>query len=144
LVAHDFLQLPFDSPLQVCAPPQVSSEVQPQVPPLQMPLGQSLFWVQVAVWQVPPQSDPVPQSAVDAQALALHMAPLHLPPVPQSADEPHDAGLVQVAPVQVPVGQSVSTLHVDLLHFAPLHKALFVHAASLAQLWVLHFAPLQR
>ncbi len=83
-VVQVFWQLPFDAPLQVWAPPQLSFDAQPQVPLEQIPLTQSEFWVHVDGWQVPPQSDPVPQSADEVQALALHFDPLHLPPVPQS------------------------------------------------------------
>jgi hypothetical protein len=128
------------APLHVWAPPQFSPDAQPHVPPVQMPLAQSVFWVQVAAWHVPPQRLPAPQSAAEAHALAVHLAPLQVPPVPQSAFEPQAAGGVHLAPEQVPVGQSESPLHVDVLHLAPLHTLpVTVHDASPAQLCVLHF-----
>jgi hypothetical protein len=112
-----------------------------------MSLAQSEFLVQVGeAPQVPPQMLPAPQSPFEVQVFALHFAPVHLPPeAPQSAPTTHDAGGVQVAPLQVtPEGQSLSPLQVDLSHFAPLHVRLTPHAASPAQVLVVHLAPVQR
>lgn len=133
-------------PLHDCEAPQFSPETQPQTPALQIPLGQSEFWVHAgADPQVPPQRLPAPQSAFEVQALALHFAPVHFPPeAPQSAPTTHEAGGVQVAPLQLtPEGQSVSVLQVDLSHFAPLQVLLTPQEASPAHVLVLHLAPLQ-
>jgi len=116
------------------------------VPPLQIPLAQSLFCVQVVAAHDPPQTLPNPQSALDVHALALHTLFRHRAkkPVPQSELRAQDAGGVQVAPEHVPVEQSVSTLQVDALHVAPLHVLpATVQSVSTWHASVLHLAPLQ-
>lgn len=97
---QSFWQAPFTTPLHVCEPPHSSVLAQPQVPLLQTPLAQSLFNTHAAASHVPPQKLPLPQSESELQALALHFALLHLPPVPQSAFEPHEAGGAHFAPLQ--------------------------------------------
>ena len=85
-----------------------------------MPLVQSEFFVHCAVWHVPPQVLPEPQSAFVAHALALHFEPVQVPPVPQSEADPHDEGGVQWALLQSPSGQPLSLLQMAVLHLAPL------------------------
>jgi hypothetical protein len=120
--------------------------VHPQVPPLQIPLAQSLFCVQVGGVHVPPQKLPAPQSALDVQALGLqtllrHRAPM---PVPQSEFTAQVGGGVQVAPEQEPAGQSVSTSHFDALHVAPRHVLpATVQSVSTSHAALLHVAPEQ-
>jgi hypothetical protein len=140
---HARPHVPDSAPVQVCEPPQFSLDTQPHVPPLQIPLAQSVFWAHVGAWHDPPQRLPAPQSALEAQALALHIVLLHLAPatVPQSVLTEQVAGGVHLTPEHAPVGQSVSTLHFDVLHLALLQSALTVQEASPAQLWVVHLAP---
>jgi len=95
----------------------------------------------------PPQMLPAPQSALDAQALALQIVPLHLADgsVPQSASTEHAAAGVHVAMVHVPLGQSVSTLQFDCAHVAPWHVLPSTgQSVSMWHVSVLHVAPAQR
>ena len=136
-------QEPVVAPTHVCDVAHCSFALQPQTPALQMPLTQSFPVTQDLGMQEPLHELPDPQSVFDEHALALHIALLHRPPVPQSVLEPHEAGGVQVAPLQVtPAGHWLSLLQVERPHLAPLHRRLTPHAASFKQICLPHVAPL--
>jgi hypothetical protein len=95
---------PWDAPTQDCEPPHCSLAVQAQVPLLQIPLAHSESWVHTKGWHEPPHELPEPQSVSPLQALAAHLAPVHVAPFPHSALAPHEAGGVHLAPLQTPSG----------------------------------------
>jgi hypothetical protein len=121
LVVQAFWHEPCAAPTQVCEVAHCSFAEQPHVPLVHTPLTQSAPVTHELIAHEPLQELPAPQSAFDVHALALHVALRHRPPLaPQSAFEPQDAGVVQVAPLHVPSGHWLSLLHVERLHFAPL------------------------
>src|SRR5450432_1904744 len=63
---HVLPHVPVDAPWHVCEPPQFSPETHPHVPPLQIPLAQSVLCVHAGATQSPPQRLPAPQSALEA------------------------------------------------------------------------------
>src|SRR5262245_27375384 len=104
-----------------------------------MPLTQSAPVTQDLGMHEPLHELPDPQSALEEHALALHIALLHRPPVPQSVLLPQVAGGVQVALLHVtPAGHWLSLLHVERPHLAPLQTWLTPQAASLAHVCELH------
>ena len=163
---HARPHVPETAPVHVCEPPQFSLETQPHVPPLQIAAPAVGVLRARGARHVPPQRLPAPQSALEAQAFALHIVLVHLrrrrPAVgvdgarrgrgARGARARRRAVRVDVAFRRAALGVVAVRTHgaggvaraARVLHLAPVHRPLDGHAASPAQVaGVLHLALLQ-